>query len=96
MAKLVRDQYDCHFFSYGGQFEGLVEEAGFTLHRLAPREGPEKIEHLWKIDRGESLKQPWTYGEIKQRILEEIKLIEQISHWRHFLVPCLRFHYRAA
>jgi len=91
VAKLFKDQYECHFFSYGGQFEELVEEAGFILHRLAPREGPEKIEHLWKIDRGESLKQPWTYGEIKQRILEEIKLIEQIKPVAAFLGSVLTF-----
>lgn len=91
MAKLFRDHYECHFFSYGGQFEALVEEAGFILHRLAPREGPDKIEQLWKIDRGESLKQPWSYREIKQRILEEIKLIEQIKPVAAFLGSVLTF-----
>jgi UDP:flavonoid glycosyltransferase YjiC (YdhE family) len=91
VAKLFRDQYECHFFSYGGQFEELVEEAGFTLHRLAPREGPEKIELLWKIDRGESFKQPWSYEEVKQRILEEIKLIEQIKPVAAFLGSVLTF-----
>jgi UDP:flavonoid glycosyltransferase YjiC (YdhE family) len=91
VAKLFKDQYECRFFSYGGQFEELVVEAGFTLHRLAPREGPEKIEHLWKIDRGESFKQPWSYDEIKQRILEEIKLIEQIKPVAAFLGSVLTF-----
>jgi len=90
-AKLFRDRYECHFFSYGGQFETLVEEAGFTLHRLVPREGPEKIEHLWKIDRGESFKQPWTYGEVKQRLNEEIKLLEQIKPVAAFLGSVLTF-----
>lgn len=91
MAKLFKDQYECHFFSYGGQFEDLVEEAGFTLHRLTPREGPEKIELLWKIDRGESLKQPWSYGEIKQRVLAETKLIEHIKPNAAFLGSVLTF-----
>ena len=91
VAKLFREQYECHFFSYGGQFEELVEEAGFSLHRLEPREGPEKIELLWKVDRGETFKQPWTYSEVKQRILEEIKLLEQIKPVAAFLGSVLTF-----
>jgi len=90
-AKLFRDHYECHFFSYGGQFEELVEEEGYLLHRLAPREEPDKIELLWKIDRGESLKQPWTYSEIKQRISEEVKLLEQVKPEAAFLGSVLTF-----
>lgn len=90
-AKLFRDQYECHFFSYGGQFEELVEEAGFVLHRLAPREDPEKIELLWKIDRGESFKQPWSCGEIKQRISQEVRLLEQLQPLAAFLGSVLTF-----
>jgi UDP:flavonoid glycosyltransferase YjiC (YdhE family) len=91
VAKLFKGQYECHFFSYGGQYEELIEEAGFILHRLAPREGPEKVELLWKIDRGESLKQPWSYGEVKQRILAETKLIEQLKPVAAFLGSVLTF-----
>lgn len=45
VAKRFQSEYICHFFSYGGQFEHLITEAVFMLHRLTPHEDPKKIEH---------------------------------------------------
>lgn len=91
VAKIFKDQYECHFFSYGGQFERLVTEEGFTLHKLEPTEDDKKIEHLWKIDRGESFKQPWSIEELRQRISHEIKLIEVLKPKFGFLGSVLTF-----
>ncbi|WP_423189807.1 glycosyltransferase [Alkalibacterium sp. f15] len=91
VAKVLRDKYECHFFSYGGQFESLVEEAGFTLHHLEPVEDEEKIEHLWKVDRGETFKQPWTYAELVHRINNEIQLIATLQPKAAFLGSVLTF-----
>ena len=91
VAKLLRSEYECHFFSYGGKFEQLVEEAGFTLHHLKPVEDDAKIQHLWKVDRGETFKQPWTLEELKQRIENEIQLIDTIKPSFAFLGSVLSF-----
>lgn len=91
IAKLFKTTYDCHFLSYGGQFEHLVEEAGFTLHHLTPQETPEKIEHLWKVDRGESFKQPWTANEVALRIQSEVRLIKELKPRAAFLGSVLTF-----
>jgi hypothetical protein len=49
VASIFHNEYECHFFSYGGQFEYLVEEAGYQLHHLLPIEDEKKIQHLWKV-----------------------------------------------
>jgi UDP:flavonoid glycosyltransferase YjiC (YdhE family) len=91
IAKIFKDEYECHFFSYGGQFEHLVEEEGFTLHHLEPFEDQKKIEHLWKVDRGETFKQPWTLEELKKRIQSETDLIDQLEPSFAFLGSVLTF-----
>ncbi len=91
VAKIFRDNYTCHFFSYGGAFEHLVEDEGFILHRLQPIEDDQKIQHLWKVDRGETFQQPWTIQELNQRIQAETALIDQIDPSFAFLGSVLTF-----
>jgi UDP:flavonoid glycosyltransferase YjiC (YdhE family) len=91
VAQSFSERYECHFFSYGGQFEHLVEEAGFILHHLEPIEDEQKIELLWKVDRGETFKQPWTYEELKARIKHEVELIERLNPSFAFLGSVLTF-----
>ena len=91
VASIFKDDYECHFFSYGGQFEHLVEEAGYKLHQLTPQEDEKKIEHLWKVDRGETFKQPWTLDELRARIQSELKLIDQLNPAFAFLGSVLTF-----
>jgi UDP:flavonoid glycosyltransferase YjiC (YdhE family) len=91
VARIFKHDYECHFFSYGGQFEYLVEEAGYTLHHLSPIEDNKKIQHLWKVDRGESFRQPWTLQELDERIKNEISLIDHIQPSFAFLGSVLTF-----
>lgn len=91
VAKGFRGQYECHFFSYGGKFESLVEEAGFVLHRLEPREDEKKIALLWKVDRGETFQQPWSVAELRLRIQNEVALIEELQPVAAFLGSVLTF-----
>lgn len=91
IAKRFKTEYNCHFFSYGGQFEHLVKDAGFVLHHLEPHEDEKKIEHLWKIDRGEKFQQPWTYKELDLRIQHELALIDIIQPRFAFLGSVLTF-----
>ncbi|HFD40114.1 MAG TPA: glycosyltransferase, partial [Anaerolineae bacterium] len=43
IARACRDLFDILFVSYGGQFEHLVEEAGYPIRRLEPQVTPAKI-----------------------------------------------------
>lgn len=91
VAKIFKDDYECHFFSYGGQFEHLVTDEGFTLHNLTPIEDDDKIQLLWKIDRGETFKEPWTYDELKERVKNEVALINELKPAFAFLGSVLTF-----
>lgn len=78
IARACGDRFEPHFASYGGQFEHLIEEAGFPLHHLKPAETPEKIDYLWRVDRMETFGQPFTVEELRQRVQSELALIEQL------------------
>ena len=67
IAKCAIADFDVYFISYGGQFNHLVTDAGFTLFELEPTETPEKVEYLWKIDRGEKYAHPFTVDELQAR-----------------------------
>ena len=41
IAKALANDFHCHFSSYGGAFETLIEEEGFPLTRLEPRFTPQ-------------------------------------------------------
>ena len=53
VAKACREKFEIHFISYGGKYEELLKEEGFALHKLSPQLSEEKIEHIYKVDRGE-------------------------------------------
>jgi UDP:flavonoid glycosyltransferase YjiC (YdhE family) len=67
------------FMSYGGDHDQLVVEAGFPLHSLSPRDTPEKIEHLWAVDRGEKFAEPYSTDEIRERVAAECDLIAALK-----------------
>jgi UDP:flavonoid glycosyltransferase YjiC (YdhE family) len=78
IAKACREKFNCTFLSYGGQFEQLIEKAGFPIHRLEPRLTPEKIEHIFKVDKGEKLGVALTEAEVAARVKSELALYEQL------------------
>lgn len=79
IAKASCHHFEPHFASYGGKFESLIEEAGFPLHHLQPEETPEKIDYLWRVDRGETFGHPYTVEEVRQRVKSECDLIAQLQ-----------------
>lgn len=85
IAKAFKNKYQCEFMSYGGEFEPLITEEGFILHKMTPRETPKKIEHLWKIDRGEKFAQPWTLKEVEERVKGEVALFSKLKPKAVFL-----------
>lgn len=85
VAKTFKDEYHCQFMSYGGEFESLIIEEGFNLHKMEPRETPKKIEHLWRVDRGETISQPWTLKEVEARVAAEVALMLDLKPKAVFL-----------
>lgn len=78
IAKCAIADFDVYFLSYGGQFNHLVTDAGFTLFELEPTETPEKVEYLWKIDRGEKYAHPFTVDELRARVKTELNLFDRL------------------
>src|SRR5271157_3710138 len=76
---LARAVFESHFISYGGDFEGLIEEAGFPLHRLEPHLTPQKIEHIGKVDKAEKFAPAFSRDELIQRIEGETQCLQALK-----------------
>lgn len=78
IARACRDDFECHFMTHGGQFEHLIEEAGFTLHSIDPILTPEKIEHIYKVDKGEKLARMFNEKEAAERVASEVSFLQKM------------------
>jgi len=81
IARAARPFFDVRFFSYGGQFEELIEEEGFALTRMEPRLTRPKLERLRIVLSGETLN---TVGylsakELVPRVDNEIALFKELN-----------------
>ncbi len=81
IAKAARDSFNVLFMSYGGRFEGLIEEAGFALKRMEPRLTPQKLERLRVVLSGETLNTVgyFSASELAPRVENEIALFREIK-----------------
>ncbi len=79
IARSARDYFNCEFFGYSDQYSLLIEQAGFKFHRMEPWLTPQKIEHLWKVDRMESFADPFTESELHQRVEGELALYRDLK-----------------
>lgn len=81
IARVARRHFKVIFASYGGQFEQLIEDEGFTLKRMLPRLTPEKLDHLRVVLSGETLN---TVGylsakELAARVPNEIAFFKEVE-----------------
>lgn len=79
IAKVCRDKFKILFISYGGKFEKLILEEGFKLKEMSPRLSQEKIDHFYRIDRGEETGTFFTEKELKERVDNEIALFKELK-----------------
>ncbi len=81
IAKAVKDSFDVLFMSYGGRFERLIEEAGFTLKKMEPRLTPQKLAQLRIVLSGETWNTVgyFTADELAPRVKSEIALFEEVK-----------------
>ena len=49
IAREAQKHFEIIFASYGGQFEDLIEEEGFSLKRMEPRLSEKKLRRLRKV-----------------------------------------------
>jgi UDP:flavonoid glycosyltransferase YjiC (YdhE family) len=55
IAREARNHFDIIFASYGGKFEELIEDEGFSLRRMEPRLTREQLDRLRIVLSGETL-----------------------------------------
>ena len=81
IAKACRDKFNIVFFSYGGAYESLIEEEGFTLKKMEPRLSEKQLIHVRKALSGETLNTVgyFTAKEMEPRVENEIKIIKEIK-----------------
>ena len=81
IARAAKKHFSIIFASYGGQFEHLIEEQGFTLERMEPRLTKEKLARLQVVLSGETLN---TVGylsakELVPRVESEIAFFNKVK-----------------
>lgn len=81
IAKACRDRFNIIFMSYGGNFESLIEEEGFTLKKMSPRLTEKQLNHVRKALSGETLNTVgyFTAKEMEPRIINEIAFFKEIA-----------------
>lgn len=67
------------FISDGGEFEHFIEEEGFALKKMEPRLTQEKIEYLYKVDKGEKFGSGFTKDETIVRVENEKAYLEELQ-----------------
>ena len=67
------------FISEGGDFERLIEAAGFPVQKMQPRMTPEKIEYAYKVDKGEVFGAAFSRDELIEKIEHEIAYLKDIE-----------------
>lgn len=81
IAKACKDLFNIIFISYGGKFESLIEEEGFTLKKMAPRLTEKQLHHVRKALSGETLNTVgyFTAKEMEPRVENEIEFFKEIK-----------------
>ena len=81
IARACRDLFNVIFISYGGKYENLIEEEGFTLRKLEPRLTESQLHHVRKALSGETLNTVgyFTAEEMEPRIESELGLFKEVA-----------------
>ena len=81
IAKACKGSFNILFLSYGGNFESLIEDEGFTLKKMEPRLTDKQLQHVRKALSGETLNTVgyFTAKEMQPRVENEIALFKEIK-----------------
>jgi len=81
IARACKDDFNIVFLSYGGNFESLIEDEGFTLKKMEPRLTDTQLRHVRKALSGETLNTVGYFSadEMQPRVENEIKFFQDIK-----------------
>jgi len=79
IAKALSNDFNCHFVSYGGAYEPMLEKSGFSHTRLEPRLTPQAIQKLYAFDHGHWIGAPYSLEAVRQMVLGELELFKRIK-----------------
>lgn len=74
IAKAISGDFHCHFASYGGDFETLIEKEGFPLTKLEPRFTPQTIERIYALDQGRRIGSLHSVEVVRKMVRGELAL----------------------
>ena len=79
IARAISKDFDCHFVSYGGAYEPLIEKAGFPLTRLEPRLIPKAIRNIYALDQGRWIGAPYATDAVRRMVRGELALYKLLQ-----------------
>lgn len=79
IAQACPPDIDCHFMSYGGQYEHFISDAGFPLHRLQPSMTPALSQRMFEIEHLDKIGFLVRERELVVRLKSEMALLEKIK-----------------
>lgn len=79
VAKEFQGNAHCIFMGYSSKFVSFIEAEDFTFRFLKPHLTEEQIENIMKFDQMQMIKLPFSYNMLKERIENEIQLIEELK-----------------
>ena len=81
IARACKGFFDIVFFSYGGDYESLIEGEGFTLKKMEPRLTEIELNHVRKALSGETFNTVgyFTADQMEPRVENEIKFFKEIK-----------------
>lgn len=79
VAKACQIDFDIQFVSYGGEFERIIQDAGFEIYSLEPQLTPEKIAHLYRVDQGQTFDYFFTRQEVEAQVKSELEYYKKVQ-----------------
>lgn len=80
IAKACKEHVHIIFMSYGGRFEGMIEEEGFSIKKMDPRLTDKKVKYLDAKCRGDNPRGDWfTAEELESRVAHEMDFYSEIK-----------------
>jgi len=79
LARAISGDFDCHFASYGGEYETLIEKAGFPHTRLEPRFTPQIVKRIYALDQGRLIASLHTADTVRQMVRGELELYRRLQ-----------------
>ena len=79
IAKACKEFFNVIFLSYGGQFEKLIEQEGFSLKRMEPRLTEKQLQRVRRALNGETMNTVgyFTAKEMLPRVENELNLFKR-------------------